>query len=107
MKKTLLPALAVFILIAPFLVSAQDSPIKDVAGLQRVLIRIAEIIGYIFWIASTASAFYAGFLYLTASGETEKISKARRQIWYTVIAIVIALMATGLPALVRDLLTPK
>lgn len=107
MKKTIIPALAVFLLTAPLLVSAQGSPIQNISDVQKVLIRIAEIIGYIFWIAATVSAFYSGFLYLTAGGETEKLSKARRQIWYTVIAVAIALMATGIPALIRDLLTPK
>lgn len=106
MKKVPLLTFAVLLFTAPLMVSAQDSPIKDVAGLQKVLIRIAEIIGYIFWIAATVSAFYAGFLYLAAGGNSEKVSNARKQLWYTVIAIVVALMATGLPALVENLLTP-
>lgn len=81
------------------------SPIKSTSDLKNALVRIAELLGYIFWVAAVISALYAAFLYLAAGGETEKVSKARRQLWYTVIAIVIALMATGLPALIENILS--
>jgi magnesium-transporting ATPase (P-type) len=107
MKKILVLAVAILVLASPFLAAAQDSPIKDVAGLKNVLKKIADIIQWIFWIAAIVSAFWAGFLYLTAAGETEKLSKARKQLWYTVVAIVIALLSTGLPALIENILTPS
>lgn len=107
MKKTLLSAVAVFILAVPLLALAQGSPVRSISDVQKVLVRIAEIVGYIFWIAATISALYSGFLYLTAGGEAEKLSKAKRQIWYTIIAVAIAVMATGFPALVKDILTPR
>lgn len=106
MKKTLIFGVLTLILVSPFFVSAQDSPIKDIAGLKKVLVNIGNIVQWVFWIAAIISAFYAGFLYLYAGGETEKVSKARKQLWYTVIAIAIALMSAGFPALIENILTP-
>ncbi len=54
----------------------------------------------IFWIAAILFIFWAAFLYLTAAGDPEKVKKASHTLLYAVIAIVIGLMAYGIPKLV-------
>lgn len=105
MKKLRTLAAAAFVLTVPFLASAQVN-IRTKEDVFAVLDRIATIIATIFWIAAAVSVFYAGFLYLTASGSPEKITKAHRQLWYTVIAVIVGLFAYGLPKFLETTLTP-
>jgi amino acid permease len=105
MKRKLIPAVAVFLLTAPPSVLAAVN-IRTKEDLFRVLDRIATIIATIFWIAAAASVFYAGFLYLAAAGNSEKVGKAHRQLWYTVIAVIVGLFAYGLPRFLESILTP-
>lgn len=104
-KKILFYVLAVFLLAIPILAPAQVN-ITTTNQLYEVLNRIAGIIARVFWIAAAAFVFYAAFLYLTASGNAEKVSKAHRQLWYTVIAIIVALFAYGLPKFLENTLKP-
>ena len=48
--------------------------------------------------------FYAAFLFLTAGGDPEIINKAKSQLLWSVVAIVIALVAKGVVFIIRDLL---
>ena len=43
---------------------------------------------------------YAAWLYLTAAGEPEKVSKANKTLLYAAIAVAVAILARSLPGLV-------
>lgn len=47
---------------------------------------------------------YAAFLYMTAAGDDEKISKAKKALVYGLIGIAIAILATGIWNLVESFL---
>jgi hypothetical protein len=47
---------------------------------------------------------YAAFIYLTAGGDAEKVSRANRIILYAAIAIAIAVLARAVPILVTNFL---
>ncbi len=47
---------------------------------------------------------WAAFLYLTAGDDEEKLKKAKSIIIYAVIAVVIAIVANGVPTLIRTFL---
>ncbi|MGC8651169.1 MAG: pilin [Minisyncoccia bacterium] len=47
---------------------------------------------------------YAGFTYVTASGNNEKVQTATKTLIYALIGVAIALLAKGLPMLVQDFL---
>lgn len=72
----------------------------------KVLDNIAGWVARGFWIAATIAVFYAGFLYLTAGDNEEKVKKAHKQLLYAVIAIVVALFAYGMPNLIENIITP-
>jgi len=57
-----------------------------------VLVMVA--IFYILW---------AGYTFVTSSGETDKVNAARQRIMYAAIGIVVALLAKGIVALVLSL----
>jgi len=65
---------------------------------------LATIIAQFFWTAAIIAAIWSGFLFLTAGGNEEKTGKARKMLQYTVIAIVIGLLAFGLPSLIKNIL---
>lgn len=50
----------------------------------------------IFLIVAVWFFIWAGFNFLTANGDTEKVSKARNQVLYGVIGVLIAALAKGL-----------
>lgn len=84
-----------------------ESPIKSANDVVTVLGNILTWVGRIFWIFAVGATLYAGFLYLTAAGNTERVGKAKKQLVYVVIAIVIGLLAWGLPAIIKNILTPS
>jgi hypothetical protein len=61
----------------------------------------------IFWVVTVGFVIWAAFLYLTAGGNEEKVSEAKRRLLYAVIAGAIALLATGIDLIVFNLLSPS
>ena len=47
---------------------------------------------------------YSAFLFLTAAGDTEKISKAKSQLMWSVVAVVVAVTARGIVAVIRSII---
>jgi len=101
----------VLVLFAAFSASAQQyptpvgpppgtGPIQTVGQGIGLLNQILTWVATIFWIAAALFVLYAGFLYLTAGGDTEKVQKANHQLIYAVVAIIVGILAFGLPALV-------
>lgn len=90
--------------ILPYLAFADEAPIRDVEGLIALAERIAGWTARIFWAVAVIAVLYSGYLFLTAGGDAEKVTKARKQLLYAVIAMAIGVMAFGFPALVESIL---
>lgn len=88
-----------------FLSVAHAAAPTTVNGLLTVFNKVLFWVSTAFWIAAGISTIYAAFLYLTAAGNEERVKKAKNQLLYTVIAIAIALISAGLPALVNSFLS--
>lgn len=102
----LLPAVAVFAQQqpTPVLPPSTQGPITSGQGVITFLDQVLTWVAYIFWILAAIFVFWAAFLYLTASGDPEKIKKANHQLRYAVIAIIVGIFAFGLPRLVLNVL---
>lgn len=91
-------------------VAGPPSPSPGAAGPESVgagidlLGTVLTWISTIFWILAVIFILYAGFLYLTAAGDAEKVKKASTQLLYSVIAVAVALFATVIPTFVRNFL---
>lgn len=103
MKTTAIVAAAS--LVASVANAQATSPITSVGDIINLANNILFWMSTIFWIAGAASIFYAGFLYMFAGGESEKVEKAKKQLYYSVLAIVIGLMAAGASVLINNFLT--
>lgn len=80
------------------------SPITTTGQAKSTLINLITWMMGIFWILTVAFLIWAAFLFLTAGGEEEKITKAKRTILYAVIAGVVATVATAIDIIVYNLL---
>ncbi|MEK7212778.1 MAG: hypothetical protein AAB686_03810 [Patescibacteria group bacterium] len=84
---------------------AGNAPIQSGQGFINFAGQLLIWIAYLFWIAAVAFIFYAGFLYLTAGGDAEKVKKANQQLKWAVIGIIVGLFAYGLPYLLFNILS--
>jgi undecaprenyl pyrophosphate phosphatase UppP len=75
-----------------------------VGGLVDVLRNVVRWVYIIFFVLAVMFILFAAFNYLTAGGEAEKISKAKNQLIYAIIAIVVALLAVGFETIIRNFL---
>ena len=71
----------------------------------RVLNNIVSWTYIIFFIVATFFILIAAFNFLTARENPEKIKTAKDQLLYAAIAIAIALMSSGIKAIVLDILS--
>lgn len=93
--------------LAPFALAAVTgaTPPTTVDQIIAIINKIKGFVVSVFAIAAVIVLFYAAFLYLTAGGDAEKVDKAKKQLYYAIIAIVIAVLAEGVPALIKNILT--
>jgi hypothetical protein len=97
------------ILIAPVMVLAEvrplpEPPVRDIDQLLNVLRFVVRIIFTVLMIAAIAFIFLAAYRYLTAGGDAAKMTEAHKALLSAAIAIAVALFATGVEALVRNIL---
>lgn len=110
--KIALKLLVLAVLVSPFLVVAQttpspivnESPITQVGQVNNIIVNIVRWMIYIFWVFAVGFFIWAAFLYLTAGGDEEKVKLARQKVVTGLIAAAIALLATGIRAIVLSFL---
>ncbi|UMX47784.1 MAG: pilin [Candidatus Nealsonbacteria bacterium DGGOD1a] len=114
--KKIIASLLLSLLMAPALIFAADSitPKADssLAGdigknvkmsdqpLDQTLNTVANYAIGILIIIAVFYVIWAGYTFVTSSGDTEKINTARQRIMFAAIGIVVALLAKGIISLV-------
>jgi len=66
------------------------------------------IINFIFYIGMLIAPImfiFSGIFFITATGDPEKIQRAKNMIWWTVIGLVIVIMAKGIIEVIQDIFT--
>jgi uncharacterized membrane protein len=74
--------------------------INQITGNAGIL---CTIINWVFWLLIVLTIIFvlvAAFKYLTAAGDPEKVKSAGNTLLYAAIAVVVALIAKGLPLLI-------
>lgn len=82
-----------------------DSGITSANGVLVVLVQVLGYVQAFFWVAAVFFGLYAAFLYLTAQGNGEKISRANNMLVYVVVAVIVAVVAYSIPAFVKTTIT--
>jgi type IV secretory pathway TrbL component len=66
----------------------------------NVICKIVGIMLQVFLILAVAMIIYAAYLYATARGESEQVSKAHKTLTWAVVAIMVAVLASAIPTIV-------
>ena len=81
------------------------SPVTSIGDVYRVLNNILRYIYTLFFILAAIFIVLAGFTYLTAGGDANKVKEAKSRLTYAIIAIVIALIAVGVRSIIMSIIT--
>ncbi len=106
-------ATPVLALAIPLLASAQATPGLQAPGSINsvnqligqpgsLLCNIVNWVFYLLIVLTIIFVLYAAFKYLTAAGDPEKVKAAGSTLLYAAVAVVIALIAKGLPMIVSN-----
>lgn len=71
---------------------------------NSIVLTFINLINWFSWFVSITSivmGLYAGFLYLTAKGDPSRITQASRVLVYTVIGIVVSIVAFSIITLTK------
>ena len=80
-------------------------PITGFRDIVNLFTKAARWLYTIFFIVATMYILFAAYTYLTAGGDSTKVEKATKMIKNAVIAIVIALLASGVALIINNFLT--
>ena len=92
--------------LVPVLALAVSTP-PPITNIQQLVNLICKAFGYMFYgliALSIIMVVVAGFNYVTAGDNAEKVSKANKMILYAAIGIAVALLAKGIPLIVANFL---
>jgi hypothetical protein len=81
----------------------QTAPTNIITNAQSVVNLFCDILGWMFWaliVLGVAMFLVGGYRYATAGGDAESVSKANKTLLYAAIAIVVGLVAGGVPTLI-------
>jgi len=107
--KTKISVLMLTLLTLPFLgiVYAQTSytpDIRDIHDIYNLILKVARWFQAFFFVIAAIFVIIAAFTYLTSGGDEDKVKRAKTELIYAVIAIVVALLAFVVVAIMRNFL---
>jgi fumarate reductase subunit D len=79
------------------------STITSVADVERTLDAIIGRLYQLFLLIAVIMIIWSAYNFLASGGDEEKVNRAKRILLYTIIAVVVALLATSLDPLLRSL----
>lgn len=81
-------------------VNGLPAPVQSLGQVQSL---VCTIINWLFWglmVLAVIMFLVAAYRYLTSSGEPEKVGKANKTLLYGAIAVVVGLLAGGIPLII-------
>jgi len=111
MKKILSGLILASLLVMPAMaladpIGAGGSPIEEVPGELNIMNLLNTIANWLLTILLIVAAIFiiiAGFLFVTAMGDPEKVKSARNFILWALIGVAVALASKGLVLLIREI----
>jgi hypothetical protein len=113
MKKNLilfLSLLAVSLIFTPVIVFAQNQgsgPPQSVGDIIGLFKKAVTYLYEAFYIVAVGYILWAAFTFLRAGGDSKKVEEGKQRLTYAVIAIIIALIASGVSTIINNFLTNK
>jgi hypothetical protein len=78
--------------------------IRKGTEVQAAIENVAGFMFNIFTALAVIFVIFAAFLYLTASGNTSQLDRAKNVLIYAIVAIVLALVAGGIVTLIKSII---
>lgn len=75
-----------------------------ITGLPLLISNIVRLITVVAGIWMFFNIIAAGFIYLTAAGDREKLTRALNMIWHSIVGLVIIMMAFAIAGVISQLL---
>ena len=91
----------------PIAPSGVNVPQGNITSLQSVLQLLCTVFAWAFYfliVLAVIFVIFAGFKYLTAAGDPEKVKGAGTMLIYTAVAIGVALLARAIPLVIGSFL---
>ena len=95
-------------LLLPSLALAGGHPENIIDSPEKIVGVLGTVAAWLFTILMALAVLmvvYAAFLYLTAAGNPDRLTSAKKTLIYAIVAIVVALVAGGIPLLIESILT--
>lgn len=109
MKKILIFALFfAIIIISAQSVLAQNITIPNPLGANTITELIDNIATWLLGIGLTISTIiiiWAAIVFMTSGGNSERVTTARKTLWYAIIGIVVLLLAKGVTSIIQNFLS--
>ena len=102
MKKILFSLILLSLLFVPYLTLVADN--YEEVDPDRLIELLRRILGWIttaFVVIATMFLIYAGYLFMTASGDADKVTRARKMLTYALIGVAVAFGAGILIGVIR------
>lgn len=100
--KKLLTVLVLAGAVLPVVILAQDEP--GTVDYKQVLQNVRVALWSIFVVLAVIMFVWAGILYLTASGDPEKVGKAKTAVIYGVVGIAVAVIGYSIVTIVMQIM---
>jgi len=97
-----IPAIAAIALAGTAQATTSTAPIT-ISSVQDLQQSLCNVFGWMFVFLiglSSVMAAWAAFMYVTANGDAEKVSKAGKTLMYVAIGVGVALLARAIPLIV-------
>jgi hypothetical protein len=104
MKKNILAffiPLSLVLLPSAAFVLADDPQVDPNLDVFAALGRIADYAFTLLLVVGVIALLWAGFMFITANGDPEKLNKAKMMVVYSIIGILLATMSRGIVGLIR------
>ena len=91
----------------PYAPTTESVPQGNITSLQGVLQMLCTVFAWAFYFLIVLAVIFiiiAGFKYLTAAGDPEKVKSAGTMLIYTAVAIGVALLARAVPLIIGSFL---
>ncbi len=105
MKKTFF-IIALGLLLLPVVASTQG-PEPLITHPDQVIGLLSSVLGYVWTILGILVVLmflYAGFMFITAAGDDDRIKNAKKMVLWSLVGIVVMLMAGGVMLLLENFL---
>jgi hypothetical protein len=84
------------------------APAGNINTVDDVFVLINQIFNILFWLLIVLAALFiiwAAFTYLTAAGDSEKITKANHRVIFAAVAVVVGVLAKAIPTVVCNFIS--